>query len=166
MKQRHTSCHLSSPPHSCTWCTFSGASFGGSTTCSLPTPAQGTEGTVLPKILLHHRREADWSCRGVHCLGPWMSHWTPVSCHSLQFMPLLAWHMAFWEVKDQQEGTTDGELLVWCSNSEHERHQDGDGGTATKDISTTCSKLAAKSGFSFLICVAAFTGPPRAHMIA
>lgn len=59
------------------------------------------------------------------------------------------WHMCLRE--------TYREATAWQGNSEREGYQDGDGGRATKDISTPFSKFAAESsGFSFLICIAGF----------
>lgn len=55
-------------------------------------------------------------------------------------------------------GETHEEAAAQCGNSEHKGYQDGDGGSATKDMSTTFSKSAA---FSF--AQQDFTGSPRAQ---
>lgn len=150
--------------HSCAWCNFSGASFGGPTACSLPTPAQVTEGTVFPKKPVSPQKRSRMKLQRGLQFGALSQS---LNTCRLSFTPghkqgtLLAWHTGILGSEGPGEELTDAEPLALCSNSEHEVYQDGDGGgggTATKDISTTCSKLAAKSRFGFLICIAAFTG--------
>lgn len=167
MKQRHTSCHSSSTSQLCLVHLLQ-SKLWRSHHLQLAHPSPGNWGHSVAKKTCFTTEEKklwiEWNCKKGWQFGALSES---LNTCRLSFSPVhkqgTAAGMAHgdfgrWETRGKER------LMENLGNSEQEGCQDGDGGTTT--ISTTCSKLEAKSGFSFLICVAAFTGPPPANLIA